>query len=70
MTPKREAVPSKPAILAGLLARGTAPTEATLWGVYLHAEAGARLARTRGPIGYLARELLAEIPGIMAIFQK
>jgi ADP-dependent NAD(P)H-hydrate dehydratase len=57
-------------IIAGLLARGTAPTEATLWGVYLHAEAGARLARTRGPVGYLARELLAEIPVIMATFQK
>ena len=57
-------------IIAGLLARGTAPTEATLWGVFLHAEAGARLARTRGPIGYLARELLAEVPGTMANFQK
>ena len=30
-------------IIAGLLARGAAPTEATLWGVYLHAEAGMRL---------------------------
>jgi NAD(P)H-hydrate repair Nnr-like enzyme with NAD(P)H-hydrate dehydratase domain len=57
-------------IIAGLLARGAAPTEATLWGVYLHAEAGARLARRQGPIGYLARELLAEIPGIMAALQK
>jgi hydroxyethylthiazole kinase-like uncharacterized protein yjeF len=57
-------------IIAGLLARGAAPAEATLWGVYLHGEAGARLARTRGPIGYLARELLAEIPGIMADLQK
>ena len=56
-------------IIAGLLARGAKPTEATLWGVYLHGEAGARLARTRGPIGYLARELLAEIPGIMAGFE-
>jgi hydroxyethylthiazole kinase-like uncharacterized protein yjeF len=56
-------------IVAGLLARGAAPTEATLWGVYLHAEAGEHLARTRGPIGYLARELLAEIPAIMADLQ-
>lgn len=57
-------------IIAGLLARGAAPTAATLWGVYLHAEAGERLARTRGPIGYLARELLAEIPAIMADLQR
>lgn len=53
-------------IIAGLLARGAAPVEATLWGVFLHGEAGARLASKRGPIGYLARELLAEIPSIMA----
>lgn len=53
-------------IIAGLLARGTAPLPATLWGVFLHGEAGARLARKRGPIGFLARELLAEIPAVMA----
>ena len=57
-------------IIAGLLARGAAPIEATLWGVYLHAEAGERLACTRGPVGYLARELLAEIPTIMADLQR
>jgi ADP-dependent NAD(P)H-hydrate dehydratase len=34
--------------------------------VYLHGEAGNRLAQARGPLGFLARELLAEIPGLMA----
>lgn len=53
-------------IITGLVARGASPTEATLWGVYLHGEAGQRLARTRGPVGFLARELLAEVPAIMA----
>jgi hydroxyethylthiazole kinase-like uncharacterized protein yjeF len=53
-------------IIAGLLARGTTPVAATIWGVFLHAEAGVRLARSRGPVGFLARELLAEIPAIMA----
>ncbi|MGG5811492.1 NAD(P)H-hydrate dehydratase [Falsiroseomonas sp. CW058] len=53
-------------ILAGLLARGAAPLHAAAWAVFLHAEAGARLARSRGPVGFLARELLAEIPAIMA----
>jgi ADP-dependent NAD(P)H-hydrate dehydratase len=57
-------------IIAGLLARGAEPAEATVWGVYLHAEAGARLARMRGLVGYLARELLAEIPGIMSGFEE
>jgi hydroxyethylthiazole kinase-like uncharacterized protein yjeF len=53
-------------IVAGLLARGAAPLQAAQWGVFLHGEAGNRLARTRGPLGFLARELLAEIPRIMA----
>ena len=53
-------------IIAGLAARGAAPLEAALWGVYLHGEAGSRLARSRGPVGFLARELLAEIPPVMA----
>ena len=57
-------------IIAGLLARGATPVDATIWGVYLHSEAGNRLARSRGPLGYLARELLAEIPGIMAEFAE
>ena len=53
-------------IVAGLLARGTDPFVATAWGVWLHAEAGHRMSARRGPLGFLARELLAEVPGIMA----
>lgn len=53
-------------IITGLIARGASPVQATLWGVYLHGEAGNRLARTYGPVGFLARELLAEVPAIMA----
>ena len=48
--------------------RGVGPVEATQWGVYLHGEAGNRLAQSRGPLGFLARELLDEIPAIMASF--
>ena len=53
-------------IIAGLLARGATAVQATSWGVWLHAEAGHRLARRAGPLGFLARELLAEVPAIMA----
>ena len=53
-------------IVAGLLARRTPPFQATAWAVWLHAEAGQRLARRIGPLGFLARELLAEVPAIMA----
>ncbi|WP_457094097.1 NAD(P)H-hydrate dehydratase [Microvirga sp. P5_D2] len=55
-------------IVAGLLARGVTPLQAAQWGVFLHGEAGNRLAQTRGPLGFLARELLAEIPRLMADF--
>ena len=53
-------------IITGLLARGAEPEAALLWGVMLHGEAGKRLAETRGRVGFLARELLAEVPAIMA----
>jgi hydroxyethylthiazole kinase-like uncharacterized protein yjeF len=52
-------------ILAGLLARGTQPALATIWAVYMHGEAGRRLAKRNGTLGLLAREIPGEIPGIM-----
>ncbi|HEX8392146.1 MAG TPA: NAD(P)H-hydrate dehydratase [Longimicrobium sp.] len=52
-------------IVTGLLARGTDPIRAAVWGVYLHGEAGNALARRTGPVGFLARELAAEVPAIM-----
>lgn len=52
-------------VVAGLIARETAPLHAALWGVFLHGSAGNRLAKRIGRIGYLARELLDEIPPIM-----
>ncbi|CAO3418327.1 NAD(P)H-hydrate dehydratase [Azospirillum doebereinerae] len=53
-------------ILVGLLARGATPLQAAIWSVWLHGEAGNRLTRRHGPLGFLARELLAEIPAAMA----
>jgi hydroxyethylthiazole kinase-like uncharacterized protein yjeF len=52
-------------IVGGLLARGADPLAALLWGVWLHGEAGAALARKVGPIGFLAREIPAEIPALL-----
>jgi hydroxyethylthiazole kinase-like uncharacterized protein yjeF len=52
--------------VAGLAARGASPLQAALWGVTLHSAAGDRLARRVGPIGYLARELLDELPAILS----
>jgi hydroxyethylthiazole kinase-like uncharacterized protein yjeF len=53
-------------VIAGLAARGSTPFQAAVWGVYLHARAGDELARRMGSLGFLARELLAEIPPLMA----
>jgi hydroxyethylthiazole kinase-like uncharacterized protein yjeF len=52
-------------LIGGLLARGTAPIDACLWGVFLHAEAGRQLGARSGSIGYRAGELSAEIPLLM-----
>lgn len=53
-------------IIAGLAARGAQPLQAAAWGVYLHGRAGDRLARKMGRLGFLARELLAEVPRLMS----
>lgn len=57
-------------IIAGLAARGAAPLAAAVWGVHLHAKAGDRLARRIGRLGFLARELLDEIPPLLRQFEK
>jgi ADP-dependent NAD(P)H-hydrate dehydratase len=53
-------------LIAGLAARGASPEQASAWGVALHARAGEALAARTGVIGYLARELAAEVPALMA----
>lgn len=53
-------------VVVGLAARGAEPLQALVWGVYLHGTAGDRLARRMGRLGYLPRELLAEVPLLMA----
>jgi ADP-dependent NAD(P)H-hydrate dehydratase len=52
-------------IVAGLLARGADPPRAAAWGVFLHGEAGNALARRHGAVGFLARELAAEVPRVL-----
>jgi ADP-dependent NAD(P)H-hydrate dehydratase len=53
-------------IVAGLAARGADLLQAAVWAVYVHGRAGDALARKVGPVGYLARELLDEIPRELA----
>jgi ADP-dependent NAD(P)H-hydrate dehydratase len=51
--------------VAGLLARGAEPAQAVCWATYLHTAAGDRLAPRVGRLGFLARELVDEMPRIL-----
>ena len=53
-------------IAGGLLARGAEPLTALLWSVWLHGEAGTRLEKKVGALGFLARELAGEIPALLS----
>ena len=52
-------------IVAGLAATGAPPSTAAVWGVWAHGAAGRQLARRMGRVGFLARELLAEVPALV-----
>lgn len=51
--------------IGGLAARGADPAQAAVWGAHLHAQAGERLAARVGRVGFLARELLDELPRVL-----
>ncbi|MCS3809280.1 NAD(P)H-hydrate dehydratase [Xanthomonas sp. 4461] len=52
-------------LIAGFVARGCDALTAALWGVLVHAAAGRQLAKRMGTVGFLARELGLEVPGIL-----
>jgi NAD(P)H-hydrate repair Nnr-like enzyme with NAD(P)H-hydrate dehydratase domain len=57
-------------VLAGLIggaaARSGDAAQAACWGTYVHHEAGCRLSNRMGRLGFLARELLEEVPSLWA----
>jgi ADP-dependent NAD(P)H-hydrate dehydratase len=55
----------KAGVVVGLCARGARAAQAAVWGAYLHARAGDRLAGDVGPVGFLARELPPEVPRVL-----
>jgi hydroxyethylthiazole kinase-like uncharacterized protein yjeF len=55
--------------VGGLLARGASGEQAAIWATYLHAAAGDRLAPRVGRLGFLARELLDELPAVLTEVQ-
>jgi ADP-dependent NAD(P)H-hydrate dehydratase len=60
-------------LMTAFLARGATPLSACLWSVFVHAKSGATLSRKVGPLGFLARELPGQFPGLLqslGAFQK
>ena len=51
--------------ITGLCARGATPEQAVVWATHAHAAAGDRLAVPVGPLGFLASELLDELPRVL-----
>lgn len=56
----------KAGAVAGLLARGAEPGQAAAWGAYLHGRCGERLTSTVGRVGFLARDIVSELPRVLA----
>lgn len=56
----------KAGVIAGLMVRGADPAQAAVWATFAHGRAGERLAARVGPVGFLARDLLTEIPQVLA----
>jgi ADP-dependent NAD(P)H-hydrate dehydratase len=53
-------------IVTGLAARGASAAQAAVWGTFLHGRSGDRLAAAVGRMGFLAREVLPEVPRVLA----
>ncbi|WP_370965153.1 NAD(P)H-hydrate dehydratase [Amycolatopsis sp. cg9] len=57
-------------LTGGFLARGAAVDQAACWATHVHAVAGQRLIPDTGSTGLLARELVAEIPRVIAELER
>jgi len=56
-------------VATGLAARGATAEQAAVYGVSVHGAAGDRLAARVGRLGFLARELLDEVPRVLTELQ-
>jgi ADP-dependent NAD(P)H-hydrate dehydratase len=53
-------------LVVGISARGADVDQAACWATYLHATAGERLSSAVGGVGFLARELVDQVPPVLA----
>ena len=51
-------------IIGSLLAQGLNATDAAIWGVHLHAQAGEALTKDGGEDGLMARDFIERLPGV------
>lgn len=58
----------KAGAVAGLMGRGASPELAAMWGAWIHARAGERLAREC--TGFLARDVVGAIPSELALAES
>lgn len=56
----------KAGIVAAMFARTPDPERAALWGGHVHALAEELVSSTVGPVGYLASEVVAAVPRVLA----
>lgn len=57
-------------LIAAFAARGAQPFEAAAWGLFIRSRATARVTETVGHHGYLATEMLAEVPRELALLAE
>jgi ADP-dependent NAD(P)H-hydrate dehydratase len=57
-------------VVAGLLARGAQPAQAAIWASHVHGRSGERLASTTGRVGFLGRDMLAQLPAVLAELEQ
>lgn len=57
-------------IIGGLLAQGLDATRATIWGVHLHAQAGATIAKDGPEDGVMASDFIERLPGVQKYLRR
>jgi ADP-dependent NAD(P)H-hydrate dehydratase len=57
-------------IVAGLASRGAAPTVAAIWAVFMHGRAGTELTQKVGRLGFIARELIEQLPPLLDVTES
>lgn len=57
---------AKAGLVAAFFARTDDSAQAAVWGGHVHALAGERASVQVGPLGYLAREVIAQVPTVLA----